>query len=385
MKILQLTAYYPPDIGGIQIFVQNLSRALVNRGHDVDVLTVNTDFASSFETTCEGINVRRCQLDSHLYRAVISREFSRRLFQARAYDVYHIHIPFHFGLETAVMAAKRNGTTLIATHHGQGLDGSFIYSAIARTYSWLCQAVSLRFVDCPVFLTESYKRSLWLPDAVQRRTKIVRTGTEIRSFGIEVDGSPIREKYQIGADDPMILLVARLHRANRYKGVPYLLQAMTNVLQHINNAKLLVVGDGELLPELKQQAMELHLAHAVTFTGAIDNSELPAYYAATDVLALPSISGPENAPVVVFEAMAAGKPVVASNLPGVCEIVEHERSGLLVPPKNVEALADALVQMLSDSAFRSRAGEHGRSLVRNYTWDTCAMNMETIYGESGQK
>ncbi|MBV7330766.1 glycosyltransferase family 4 protein [Chloroflexi bacterium TSY] len=351
MRILQITAYYPPDIGGIQYFVQNLSRALTQRGHDVDVLTVKTDSGPEVEKTDDGVFVRRCKLDLNLYRAVVSRKFIGRLMTSSGYDAYHIHIPFHLGLETAALAARRHKTSLVATHHGQGIDGSLLYRAIAQTYNLFCHSISLRTVDRTVFLTESYRCSFWLPQTVEKRVRIVRTGAEIQSFGAEADGGSIRQKYNIPQRVPLILWVGRLHRANRYKGVDYLLRAMQQVLAYMPEARLLVVGDGELLPELKNMASELTLDSAVIFAGAINNADLPAYYAASDLLTLPSISGPENAPVVVFEAMAAGKPVIASDIPGVCEIVEHQQSGLLVPPRDVDALSQGIVQVLQDRRF----------------------------------
>lgn len=379
MKLLQITAYYPPSLGGIQTFVQRLSQYLADRGHKVDVLTVNTDRAAPEEVTPHGVRVIRSPLDFHLYRAVLSRSFVKRLMNASGYDAYHIHIPFHVGLETAVLAAGRHKTPLVATHHGQGLRGSLLYSMMARSYSWFSRTLSLRGVDVPVFLTESYAQSLHLPDAVQRRMQIVRTGAEVQQFSAGGRGTAVHQKYNLTPNDPLILFVGYLGKSNRYKGVDYLLQAFVQVRQQIANARLMIVGDGDWVPDLRQLARKLQVADRVIFAGAVENRLLPDYYAAADLFTLPSISGPENSPVVVFEAMASARPVVATTIPGVRDIVKHEETGLLVPPKDVAALAGALIRVLRERPFQQQAGQRARQLTEQYTWSHCAERMEEIY------
>ena len=249
MKILQLTAYYPPSIGGIQYYVQSLSHYLSSKGHQVDILTINTEQSKALESTAEGVNVRRCKLDLSLYRALMSREFNQALMSATNYDAYHIHIPFHVGLEVAAAASKQNKIPLVATHHGQGLVGSPAYTLMAGSYSWLSRMLSLQGVDRTIFLTPSYAQSLWLPKPIRKRMRIVRTGADIERFSPHYEGKQIRQKYQIAQNAPLILFVGSLHKANRYKGVDYLLHAMRIVTEIIKDAKLMIVGGGELLAE----------------------------------------------------------------------------------------------------------------------------------------
>ncbi len=379
MRILQVTAYYPPSIGGIQYYVQSLSQHLSRLGHEVDLLTINTDQNQPYETTSDGVSIRRCKLDWNLYRAVISQEFNQALMAAKNYDAYHIHIPFHVGLEVAAAAAKQNNVPLVATHHGQGLKGSPLYTMMAMTYSWLSRSLSLQWVDRTIFLTQSYAQSLWLPERIRQRMQIVRTGADIDRFSPDNDGSLVRRRYQLDQDSPLILFVGSLHKANRYKGVDYLLQALPLVKQVAKNAKLMIVGGGELQAELQAQAQQLNLQDEVIFTGPVDNRELPNYYAAADLLTLPSIRGPENSPIVVFEAMASAKPVVASDLPGVREIVKHNENGLLVPPKEPQKLADGLLKVLIDPEFKKQASLQARRFAESYSWQNCASEMEHIY------
>ena len=92
-----------------------------------------------------------------------------------------------------------------------------------------------------------------------------------------------------------------------------------------------------------------------------------------------STASAENSPVVLFEAMASAKPVVATTIPGVVDIVKHEETGLLVPPKDVPQLAAAITRIVQDKDFRQRAGRYARQHTEQYTWKHCAQQMEQIY------
>jgi len=381
MRILEITSTYPPSVGGIQYYVQSLSQYLALRGHHVQVLTVNTDNALDKEVSPQGFSIRRSKLDHKLYRAVISSEFASQLLSAKNYDVYHIHIPFHVGLELASLAALINRIPLVVTHHGQDTRGGLLYTILANSYSIFYRVISLWNTRTFIFLTRSYGQSLWLPPFVRRRVRIVRTGADISRFSPDIDGSPIRQQYDLRATTPLVAFVGSLRAGNRYKGVDYLIRAMRLVRERLPEAKLLVVGGGELVGEFKALSQHLELQEAVIFAGSIDNQLLPTYYAAADVFVLPSISGPENSPVVVFEAMASAKPVVASCLPGLLDIVQDNQTGFLVPIKDIDKLATAIANLLIDAPLRNKMGHTARLFAETYSWDRCALEMERIFQE----
>jgi glycosyltransferase involved in cell wall biosynthesis len=380
MKILQITPYYPPSIGGIQFFVKNLCAQLTKLGHEVSVLTVNSDNSLPFEYSPDGFSITRSKLDFNFYRAVISRELIKYMLGANSYDIFHIHIPFHIGLEASILASKRKGIPIVATHHGQGYIGNPFYKLMTKSYSIINQVTTLKLVDRLIFLTQSYADSLTLPSYVKPKIRIVRTGADIENFAPITDNY-IRDIYGVSDQIPIVLFVGSLHRANTYKGVNYLLQAFVKVRKEIPAAKLVVIGSGELLPELQTQSKLLSISDNVIFTGLVDNSKLASYYHACDFLVLPSISGPENSPVVVLEAMACGKPVIATSLPGVCDLIDHQENGLLVEPRDVGALADAILYLSSNKVFRLEAGKNARKKVEGFTWQNCAIEMSKVYME----
>lgn len=380
MRILELTAYFPPSIGGIQYYVETLSQHLARRGHQITVMTVNTEDGPTDELTPEGVRVHRCKLDTFVYRAVISRDFIKRLLASRDYDVYHMHIPFHLGLEAAGLASRRNGIPLITTFHGQHTRGSCLYTGLASAYSCFSRLISMRAAARTIFLSRSYAGSIWLPPCIQHNLRTVKTGADVEGFKAR-PSSNVREAYGIPPSAVVFLFVGSLHRANRYKGVDYLIRAFAALRSAAPNARLMIAGGGELLAPLRDLVAAHDLQASVILTGTVPHTKLPDYYAACDVAVLPSIHGPENSPMVVLEAMACSRPVVASRLPGLCELVEDGRTGLLVEPRNVAQLAAAMQQMAQDRALRRRMGDSARASVQAYSWERCTCDVEAVLHE----
>jgi glycosyltransferase involved in cell wall biosynthesis len=167
------------------------------------------------------------------------------------------------------------------------------------------------------------------------------------------------------------------------KGHPTLLDAWPRVLASVPNAHLLIVGEGSQREALEAQARRLGLLGgdhpSVTFTGRRD--DVPAVTAALDVAVLPSYREAQG--LSILEAMALGRPVVASAVGGIPEMIEHGRTGLLVPPKNPEFLAHAIVRLLNDHPYADTLGKAGRDLVEErFCAELMVRAIETIYDEA---
>ncbi len=154
-----------------------------------------------------------------------------------------------------------------------------------------------------------------------------------------------------------ILTVSRLSRADRYKAIDRLLEAMRYVREALPEARLLVVGEGDWRRELEGLAARLGLAGAVTFTGCVPDERLDQLYARADVFCLPSSK--EGFGIVFLEAWKNGLPVVAANRGGTVEVVAHERTGLLVDPDSPAQIAIALIDLLRDPGLRRRFASEG--------------------------
>lgn len=169
----------------------------------------------------------------------------------------------------------------------------------------------------------------------------------------------LREPFQVGLDDPLIGIVCRLVEQ---KGVTYGLRAFKQISERFPTARLLIAGDGPLRPALEAETAALGLAERVHFLGWRD--DVPRLMAALDVLLVPSLW--EGFGLVILEAMAQQVPTVASGVSAIPEIVLHGETGLLVPPRDADALAAALATLLSDAALRRYMGLLAEERVETY-------------------
>ncbi len=190
-------------------------------------------------------------------------------------------------------------------------------------------------------------------------------GVDQKKFNPKNDGSFIRKKLDL-QKDKVVLIVGRVVER---KGHRYLVEAMPRILKRFEDAKLVVVGDGPLLQEVKSLAAEKGLGNSVLFPGRVPVKELPLYYAACDVFCLPAIVDSRGETeggqgIVIGEAMGAGKPVVASRVGGIPDAVKHNVNGLLVEEKKPEMLADAICKVLSDTKLAKRLSKAGIEFVK---------------------
>jgi glycosyltransferase involved in cell wall biosynthesis len=186
-----------------------------------------------------------------------------------------------------------------------------------------------------------------------------RDRVHVARCGIDVDGfAPPAQGRRTGTEGIEILIVAAL---SRRKGHAVLLDAFAQLRAAGADARLLIAGDGAERASLEEQAARLELGDAVEFLGAVAYDRVPGLYARADVFCLPSFA--EGVPTVLMEAMATELPVVSTAIMGTPELVEHERSGLLVAPARADLLAGALQRLVEQPELRARLGEAARRRV----------------------
>ena len=207
----------------------------------------------------------------------------------------------------------------------------------------------------------------------KRWPKVIYNGVETDKFAPGVRDESLRARLGIAPDTVLFAFAGRLVG---WKGLAVALKALAEPAMRDTNAKLLIVGDGPQKPELKQRAQTLGVANRVVFHDPVPHDALPALYGAVDVGVFPSI-GDEAFGITIAEAMSCGKPVIASHIGGIPEVVGNEESGgLLVPPGDVTALAQAMRRLAEDAGLRTRLGAAARARIeRLYTWDMSARRL----------
>ncbi|MEO0073240.1 MAG: glycosyltransferase family 4 protein [candidate division WOR-3 bacterium] len=176
---------------------------------------------------------------------------------------------------------------------------------------------------------------------------------------------------------PTVLFVGRLdHR----KGLLLLITSMAEVITVIPETRLLVVGTGPEERAARMLCRRLGIGAHVRFCGHVSEENIPAYYTSATVYCSPALGG-EAMGIVLLEAMASGRAVVAADIPGYDEVIRNNIDGLLVPPRNVSALTAALVRTLTDSALRKRLAEEALRRAAEFAWPSVASQIAEVYEE----
>jgi len=201
--------------------------------------------------------------------------------------------------------------------------------------------------------------------------RIIPNGVDIDRFHPDI---PPLEEFSDGR--PNILFVGRF---DPRKGLKYLLQAFPYILSRIPEARLIIVGRG-VLKSLYKYYADSKVREAIHFAGYISPEMLPQYYATADVFVSPAI-GQESFGIILLEAMASKKPIVASNIPGYRLVLTPNQDSLLVPPKNPQRLAACIIKLLKDPKLRETLGENGRKKALQYSWNRIARQIDSYYYE----
>jgi glycogen(starch) synthase len=211
----------------------------------------------------------------------------------------------------------------------------------------------------------------------QSKIRIVPNGVDVEKFKPSEDVAVVKRKFGLG-NEPCVLFVGSLIAR---KGLAFLLEAAKKIVKEIANTKFLIVGDGPLKNQLTGYLESANLSGNFKFFGNLKEDALSVMYNCADVFVLPSIQ--EGQGIVLLEAQASGKPVVAFDVGGVNEAVQNGETGLLVKLGSSNGLADALLKLLSDKALMKKMGANGREFVtENFTWDICAQKMLKVYSET---
>jgi len=201
--------------------------------------------------------------------------------------------------------------------------------------------------------------------------RIIPNGIDIEHFTLD---GPNRKEFTDSKVN--ILFVGRLERR---KGLVHLLNACAKVKRTFPNFRLIVVGPGTVLRFKYERSVEdMGLADNVVFTGFVPSDELPSYYRTADIFCAPATGG-ESFGIVLLEAMACGKPVVATSIGGYASVLAHGEEGLLVPPRDEESLARALLSLLEDKSLRQQMGAKGRIKAEKYSWTNVARQVMEYY------
>lgn len=373
MRITHVTSTFPPYRGGTGNVVYHQARELARLGHDVRVVTAGARVAASDDPP--GVRVHRLPALFGAGNAAALRGMGACL---DASHVVHLHYPCYGAGEQVAWQCRRRRIPYVVTYHQDALF-PFPASLAAHLHHALAGAWILRGARLVAATTPDYAAHSRLRALPPGRVVELPNGVDVERFRPDVDASAQRVRHGLHLSRAVVLFVGGLDRPHYFKGVPVLLRA----LAALPDADLVVAGEGDLRPAYERQAASLGVRRRVHFAGRVADEELPRYYALADVAALPSTTRGEAFGLVLLEAMASGKPVVASRLPGVRTVVEDGATGLLAMPGDAADLAAKLAALLGDGELRARMGAAGRRVAeRRYDWRHIAPRLLEVYARA---
>ena len=390
---------YPDHAGGSHRFCYEVARRLVQRGHEVHLITgkVSDDPATPDDERIDGVSYHRLSRDK---RNFVSHALSYILGARRTFDQLARQAPFdvisaHYVLPTlgVLLSPWKHLTPVVFTFHGpwtgefgvelqrEGRDlptlarlrrAAWIIPTLALTRGLerLTLARSARLHTLSQYTAEIAVRDYGVP---RSKIVVVPGGVDTARFAPAADRIAVRQRLDLPSDRPLLLTVRRLYAR---MGLENLVQAMRTVIRRQPRALLLVVGKGPLRGRLQALVEQFGLAENVRLLGYVEDGRLPLYYQAADFFILPTLYL-EGFGLVTLEALACGTPVLGTPVGGTVEILSGLDPRLLFASSRPEDMAKGMLEHLSAAAIsRERCR---RYVLEHYSWDKTTIELEAIF------
>lgn len=366
MKIAIVTPYYYPHLGGVTEHVYALYSHFKNKGLYVKIIT--SSFSSKDYSPNENDVIRigkaiSIYVNGSFGKVTLPFFITKKIksvLEKEQFDIIHFHEPLVPTLPLTIL--KYSTACNIGTFHAyaeKNIAYQIFQSKMQKYYDKL---------DGKIMVSQA--AGSFITKYLKGNYKIIPNGINIDKFNPE--NSLIKEFK----DDKLnILFVGRF---DPRKGLRYLLQAFNLVKKRFSNVRLLIVGKG-FLQKFYKKFIDKAVKNDIHFIG-FQYENLAQYYATCDIFCSPA-TGRESFGIILLEAMASSKPIVASNIPGYNEVIANNKEGFLVPPKNPELLAESLIKLLENKNMRIEMGNAGREKSLKYSWENVSDQVLKYYQE----
>jgi glycosyltransferase involved in cell wall biosynthesis len=380
--------YPPKNIGGLSNHVYYLSKSLKAMGHEVHVITCAAEDAP-FEEECSGVNVHRVSpysLDGedftkwimHLNFAM-AEEAVKLVQKVGKFSVVHVHdwLTMYCGKLIKNTFNIPMVSTIHATEHGRNGGVRTEMQRYISSAEWMLAYEAWKVIVCSEYMGKEVSGVFNVPSD---KISLIPNGVEYSSFSLEFNQEEFRRSY--AKDDEKLIFYVGRHVYE--KGIQVLVEAAPDIINSCPNAKFVIAGQGPMTEELKEKVKFFGLQEKFVFAGYIDEEEKTKLFKVSQMAVFPSLYEPFG--IVALEAMAAGCPVVASDVGGLQEIILHEANGLKVIPGSRDSLKENVIRLLNDDEFGKKLSECSKQVVmEKYAWEKVAMATIELYEKIGKE
>ncbi|MEP9411389.1 MAG: glycosyltransferase [Candidatus Brocadia sp.] len=364
MKVLHIYKNYYPIPGGIENYIKMLAEYQVQSGCNVTVL-VSSNSRKTHTENINGVRVIRAASITTISRTPLSFALLKWTGCLDA-DITHLHFPYPWG-ELAYLYTGKS-PHMVITYHSDIVKQRFLLN-VYRPFLFKI----LGKADRIIATSPTYIETSPFLQKMKSKCRVIPLGIDTNRFG-NINKSLSRKIREMYNNVKIVLFVGRLRY---FKGLDYLVYAMEGV-----DAKLLIIGTGPEENHLKKMVSGKRMEEKILFLGDISDEDLPAYYDACDVFVLPSSHRSEAFGTVLIEAMAAGKPVVSTELgTGTSFVNSNGKTGLVVPARAAKALSDAINLLLKDDDFAKSLAINAKKHAANFSKDIIAEKVLQLYKE----
>ena len=373
MKIALVSPYDFSHPGGVGRHITALFNNFISAGHEVKVIApasrkVN-DFGDNFIRIGRPFpipasdSIIRIPLSLHLAPTI------KKVMAEEQFDVVHLHEPFMPMLCSATL--RFSNTVNVGTFHAaQGKPG---YGFARPITTWMLERRARKLHG---HIAVSKPAMDYVSKFVPAEYEIIPNGVDLTHFRPDVP--PIQE-FCDGK-----LNIVFMGRLEFRKGINYLLKAFYEVKSQMPNTRLIICGPGTRLRKRYETWVKDVRLKDVVFTGMVSYDQQPSYYRCADIFCAPATSH-ESFGLILLEAMATGRPVVATNIEGFAAVVTNGEEGILVPPMTVRPLVETLLKLLNDKQLRLQMGQKGLVTAQKYAWEGIATRLLVYYSQTIEK
>lgn len=384
MKKIAIIGFYKPKTNGPSTHIQELANSL-KRTTKVCVINMwekGLPFLNNWND--EGIEVYQEKL-WYPYKFTVIQSFvhtAKRAFLIRKnIDLFHSHGIFFSGIcfldsKKPFVLTVHGYSSQETISHGRIKKDSFIF----KIMRWIEKMVIIK-ADAIIVVSSKLKK--WVIqdlNAETRKVFVIPNGIDPEKFR-PFDASSVRNNLGYSINDKIIIFVKAF---TEQSGIKYLIQSIPDIYKKYPEIKLLAIGGGPLSTKLVEEVERLNLKNQVKLLDSVPNDKIPFYLNASDIFVFPSIpmsQTEETFGISLIEAMACGKPVIATSIGGPQEILEGGNNvGILIPPNDFRAISESVIKLLDHPHQAKKIGENARNyVVSKYSWNVVLQEIQKVY------